>query len=436
MRVAVLGAGVIGTTSAWYLAQAGHEVLVVDRQPEAGLETSFANGGQISVSHSEPWANPGAPFKVLRWLGREDAPLLFRPSADPQQWLWGVRFLRECLPARTRRNTAQAFALAYYSREQLRELRRVTGIAYDESTRGILQFFTDERDFERARRQSETLRARGFDSMPRTAEECVAVEPALAHARSQLAGGIFTPSDESGDAHLFTCRLAERATAAGVVFRYNVSVRALEVEAGRVARAIIDGEDGTEESLRADAYVVALGSYSPLLLRPVGISIPVYPVKGYSVTLPLQAGDEAPEVSLTDDSRKLVFSRLGSRLRAAGTAELNGYDATLNETRCSALLERTFELFPRAGRRDEAQTWCGLRPMTPSNLPHIGRTRFQNLYLNTGHGTLGWTMACGSARALADMLSGRRPEVEFCFLGSDRSGGGSPLSAAPHPSNS
>jgi D-amino-acid dehydrogenase len=436
MKVVVLGAGVIGTTTAWYLAQSGHEVLVADRQPEPGLETSFANGGQISVSHAEPWANPGAPFKILRWLGREDAPLLFRPGADPHQWLWGLRFLLECLPSRTRRNTSQAFALALYSREQLRALRRETGIAYDELSRGILQFFTHQRDFERARAQVELLRARGFDSVAKSADECVAVEPALAHARAQLAGGIYTASDESGDAKLFTCRLAQYAQAAGVVFRHKVNVRAIEVEAGRVCRIVIDDEAGIEESLRADAYVVALASYSPLLLRPIGISIPVYPVKGYSVTLDLQPGDEAPEVSLSDDYYKIVFSRLGSRLRVAGTAELNGYDTSLNESRCTALLRRSQQIFPRAGSAESAQFWTGLRPATPRNLPCIGRTRYANLYLNTGHGTLGWTMACGSGKALADIVSGKRPEVDFGFLGGEPRAGAGSLATVPRTSNS
>jgi D-amino-acid dehydrogenase len=431
MKVAVLGAGVIGTTSAWYLAQAGHEVLVVDRQPEPGLETSFANGGQISVSHAEPWANPGAPLKVLRWLGHEDAPLLFRPSTDPRQWLWGMRFLLECLPWRSRGNTAQAFALAHYSREQLRELRRTTGISYDESTAGILQFFTSPHDFERALKQVDIMRARGFDAEPKSADECVAVEPALAHARAQIAGGVFTASDESGDARLFTSRLAELARQAGAVFRHNVNVRSIEVEHGRTRRVVIDDEAGIEESLRADAYVVALGSYSPLLLRPIGIALPVYPVKGYSITVPLRAGDLAPHVSLSDDSHKIVFSRLGSKLRAAGTAELNGYDTSMNEVRSAALVKRVFELFPQAGRPQDAQAWCGLRPATPSNLPRIGRTRYANLYVNTGHGTLGWTMACGSGKALADIVSGRRPEVDFGFLGVPRGAAGGALSADP-----
>ncbi|OGA04280.1 MAG: amino acid dehydrogenase [Betaproteobacteria bacterium RIFCSPLOWO2_02_FULL_62_17] len=416
MKVLVLGAGVIGTTSAWYLARAGHEVMVVDRQPEPALETSFANGGQISVSHAQPWANPGAPRKALRWLGREDAPLLFRPSTDPAQWLWGMRFLFECLPHRTRRNTANALALARYSARLLGELRAATGIRYDEQTRGILQLFFSRRDFEEACAPLALLRERGLEVREQNAAQCVALEPALAAVTVPIVGGIHAPGDESGDAHLFTTRLAESARAAGVQFRFNVSVTGIQVEAGRVGRVIIDDEAGIDESLRADAYVVALGSYSPLLLKGVGVSIPVYPVKGYSLTLPLRADDMAPHMSLSDDSHKLVFSRLGERLRVAGTAELNGYDTSLNETRCQALLSRTRELFPRIGRDEEAQYWTGLRPATPSNQPLIGRSRYPNLYINTGHGTLGWTLACGSGRVLSDIVSGKVPEIDVATM--------------------
>ncbi len=417
MQVVVLGAGVIGTSSAWYLSQAGHEVLVVDRQAEPGLEASFANGGQISVSHAEPWANPTAPLKILQWLGREDAPLLFRPHADLDQWLWGLRFLFECLPGRTRRNMETMFALALYSREQLHELRRSTGIQYDSQVRGILHLYEERHEFKRARAHVEFLRARGFDAGLRTPEECVAIEPALAHAKPRFAGGAYAPSDESGDARLFTKNLSDLCAARGVRFRFNVSVKRIETARGRVERIVIDDESGIEESLRADAYIVALASYSPLLLRPIDVRVPVYPVKGYSITLPLGPDDEAPHISLTDHARKIVLTRLGQRLRVAGTAELDGYNTEINEFRCKALVTRTFELFPRAGRPQDAQFWTGLRPATPDNLPLIGRTRYPGLYLNTGHGTLGWTLACGSGRALADIVSGRIPKPDFRFLG-------------------
>lgn len=431
MKVIVLGAGVIGTTSAWYLARAGHEVVVVDRRSHPGLETSFANGGQISVSHSEPWANPTAPFQIVRWLGREDAPLLFRPRLDREQWLWGLRFLRECLPARARRNTAQALALAIYSREQLQELRHETGIEYDARTRGILHLYEDRRELSHARAQVEFLRARGLDVSLKTLDECVELEPALRHAAHRFAGAAYARTDESGDASLFTRNLGELCRRRGVGFRFNVNIARIECDRGRVARVVVDDPQGAEESLRADVYVVALGSYSPLVLRPIGIAVPVYPVKGYSITLPLAAGDEAPVVSLTDHSRKLVFSRLGERLRVAGTAELNGYDSEINAVRCKALVDRCFELFPRAGRPGDAQFWTGLRPATPSNLPIVGRSRIENLYLNTGHGTLGWTLSCGSGRALADIVSGLRPEPQFGFLGLEPKKKGAAVPAAP-----
>ncbi len=433
MRVIVLGAGVIGTTSAWYLAQSGHEVMVVDRQPEPALETSFANGGQISVSHSEPWANPTAPLTILKWFGREDAPLLFRPRADLAQWLWGLRFLLECLPGRTRRNTDSAFTLALYSREQLRQLRRDTGIRYDFDTRGILHLYEDDGEFEHAGKQAELLRARGLDIEIKTPEGCLMIEPALKHSIGRVVGGAYAASDECGDAQLFTRALSDLCGAQGVSFRFNVSVKRLEAARGAIERVVIDDEKGIEESLRAEAYVVALGSYSPLLLAPVGVSVPVYPVKGYSVTLPLEPGDEAPQTSLTDHARKIVISRLGDRLRVAGTAELNGYDTEMNEPRCAALVKRCVEWFPNAGRPERAQFWTGLRPATPSNLPLIGRSKYSNLFLNTGHGTLGWTLACGSGRALADIVSGRKPDPEFGFLGFESKAKRATLSVTPHP---
>jgi len=418
MKVVVLGAGVVGTASAWYLARAGHAVTVIDRQGAAGLETSLANGGQVAASHAEPWANPGAPGKLLQWLGREDAPLLFRMRADARQWAWGLRFLLECLPWRTRANARAILSLALYSRAELQRLRGETGIRYEQETRGILHFYTDPAELDRAVRQAEALRAFGCERAVKTPDECVAIEPALAHARARLAGGTYAATDESGDAHKFTQALAALAEGHGVRFRYGCSVERLETEHGRVASLIVhDMHDGAEESVTADAYVVALGSYSPLLLAPIGISIPVYPVKGYSITIPLEAGDEAPRVSLTDEAAKIVFSRLGERLRVAGTAELSGYDTEIRAERCEALLRRTYGLFPRAGRAERADYWTGLRPATPSNIPLIGRTRLPNLYLNTGHGTLGWTLACGSGKALADLVGGKRPEPDFRFLG-------------------
>src|SRR5512139_4296253 len=416
MRVIVLGAGVVGTTAAWYLSCAGHEVTVIDRQPDAALETSFANGGQISASHAEPWANPSTPAKVLKWLGREDAPLLFRLRADPRQWVWALRFLVECLPARSLANTKQLLALALYSRDRLAELRRDTGIEYDHRARGILQFFTDAAALERAAAKAAFMRAMGCEREVKSAAETLALEPALAGAPIRLAGAIYTPTDESGDACKFTQGLARLAGARGVEFRFGCTVRRLDVAGDRVSSVVVAGPGGADERVLADAYVVALGSYSPLLLRTGRISAPVYPLKGYSITVPLGEGDVAPQVSLTDESAKLVFSRLGERLRVAGTAELTGYDTAINRVRCEAIVRRTRELFPRLSHPDRAEFWAGLRPATPSNVPLVGRTRYANLYLDTGHGTLGWTMAAGSGQAIADIVSGRRPDMGFRFL--------------------
>ncbi|MGV3628139.1 MAG: D-amino acid dehydrogenase [Betaproteobacteria bacterium] len=417
MKVIVLGAGVVGTTAAWFLAKAGHQVTVIERQPAAGLETSFANGGQISVSHAEPWANPGAPLKVFQWMFREDAPLLFRPRLDPRQWQWCLEFLRECTPARTRHNIRQLVNLGLYSRGLLRELRAETGIKYDHLERGILHFYTSQQAFDAAQEPARIMREFGCELDMKTPEECVAIEPALAHARTGITGGSLTPSDESGDAHLFTQRLAALCKQSGVRFLYDHTITHIATTGGAVSGISVTGADGRAGLSTADAYVVALGSYSPQLLAPLGVRLTIYPAKGYSVTLPVKDPARAPSVSLTDDEYKLVYSRLGNRLRIAGTCELNGYDTALNEVRCQAIIRRTEELFPGAGDVTQAQYWTGLRPATPSNVPYIGKTKFANLYLDTGHGTLGWTHACGSGRAIADIISGKTPEVDFAFAG-------------------
>lgn len=417
MRVFVLGAGVVGTTAAWYLAKGGHEVTVFDREPGPGLETSYANGGQISVSHAEPWANPSAPMKVLRWLFKEDAPLLFRLRADLRQWSWGLRFLRECVPSRTHENIAQIVRLGVYSRGRLKALRAETGIQYDHLERGILHFYTNRQTYDRALGPAELMRRYGCNRSVRTADECIAIEPALASLRDRLAGGTYTVEDESGDAHKFTNRLAALAAGRGVVFKYGHTIESLEQTAGRVARLHVQDDEGHRRFFEADAYLVALGSYSPLLLRPLGIRIPVYPVKGYSATLPISDPGKAPCVSLTDDEYQIVISRLGERMRVAGTAELNGYNTELNTRRCHALVRRFASVFPGAADISRPQFWTGLRPATPGNVPLIGRTRIGNLFLNTGHGTLGWTDACGSGQAIADIVSGIRPDVDFRFVG-------------------
>jgi D-amino-acid dehydrogenase len=415
MKVMVLGAGVVGTACAWYLRQAGHEVTVLERQPGPALETSFANGCQISVSHAEPWANPSSLLKVVRSLGREDAPLLFRLRADPLQWRWCLQFVRECRPARVAANLRQIVSLADYSRRSLQALRAETGIEYDSLTRGILHFYTDQQEFDKSCRAAAAMRELGCPRMTVDADEVVRIEPALAAARAKLVGGDFTASDESGDVYKFTSRLAARGQAEGIGFLYNMTVTRLLVDAGKVSGVeVIDGE-GRHQVLHADAFVVALGSFSTALLAPLGVRLLVYPGKGYSATYPITDAAAAPTVSLTDDGHKLVLSRLGSRLRVAGTCELNGYSRELNPVRCEAITRRVRALFPDACDYDRPRYWAGLRPLTPSNVPYIGKTRYANLYLNTGHGTLGWTMGCGSGRALADIISGREPEVAFAF---------------------
>ncbi|HEX5091493.1 MAG TPA: D-amino acid dehydrogenase [Burkholderiales bacterium] len=415
MRIAVLGAGVVGVTSAWYLARAGHEVTLLDRQPDVALETSFANGGQISAGHAEPWAKPSVVPKILRWLGREDAPLLFRPRADLRQWLWGLRFARECLPGRFERNTRLLAGLAGYSHECLKALQAELRLDYHRVARGILHFCDSQADFDALAAHATTMRGLGIRRDVKSAAECLALEPALRDSEVRVVGGVHTPDDESGDAREFTVQLAARLESLGVEVRKDTEVTGLEVERGAVhAVRTASGP------VAVDAAVVSLGSYSPLFLARYGISIPVYPMKGYSVTLsiPTDMLAQAPTLSLTDEGHKLVISRFGDRLRCAGTAELAGYDTSINTVRCEAIVRRLRRLFPRLSGAGAPAYWTGLRPATPNNVPVIGRARFPNLYLNTGHGTLGWTLAAGSARALADLVAGRRPEVDFEFVAS------------------
>jgi D-amino-acid dehydrogenase len=412
VKIIVLGAGVVGVASAWYLAAAGHEVTVIERREAAGLETSFANGGQVSAGHAEPWAKPSAVPQILRWLGREDAPLLFRPRASWAQWEWGLRFLVECLPGRFERHSRTLAGLAAYSRDCLRALRAELGLRYDHLERGILQFATNRRDFDAMARHAGSMLALGVRREVKSAAQCLELEPALGQSNDPVVGGVHDPNDESGDACRFTQELARIAASRGVVFRFGAAIEAIEASSDAVEAIRLQSERAT-----ADAYVMSLGSYSPLLLAPLGIRIPVYPLKGYSITLPLGPAElaAAPTVSLTDEAFKLAISRLGNRLRAAGTAELAGYDTSVNSVRCAAIARRIRDLFPALGGIATVENWTGLRPATPNNVPVIGKTRFRNLYLNTGHGTLGWTLACGSGSVLADLIAGRRPQVAFPF---------------------
>lgn len=415
MHVIILGAGLAGVTSAWYLRRAGHAVTVVDRQSAAGLETSFANGGQISASHPEPWANPGAPAQILRWLGREDAPLLFRPRLDWAQWSWGLRFLLECLPGRSRRNTIAIARLALHSRDCLHALLAETGIEYDRLQKGILHLFFSPRAFAEAGARAALLHEFGMRAEVLAARDCVSIEPTLSDCRDNLVGGLYAPEDETGDAFAFTQQLAERCRQAGVVFRFGMRVGMLAEGRNGIRAALARTEDGATVEVGGDAFLLAFGSHSAALARPLGEHLPVYPVKGYSVTLPLADAASAPAVSITDESRRIVCSRLGNRLRIAGTAELTGFDDRVNPARCGAILRRARQLFPHIAEAGAAEYWAGLRPATPGNVPIIGRGRPANLFYNTGHGTLGWTLACGSGQAIADIVDGRRPGFAFPF---------------------
>ena len=421
MRVLVLGSGLLGVSSAYYLSQLGHDVTVIDRQASPAAETSFANGGQISVSHAEPWANPSAPLKVLQWLGKEDAPLLFRIRADMRQWLWGLQFLRECTPARTSHNIKQIVRLGTYSRDMLQALRRDTGLSYAQRTQGILHFYTTQKEFDGALKPAELMRLLGCERQVISVDEAVRLEPALQHIRPQLAGATYTAEDESGDANMFARELVKLCQNAGVKFLMSHTVTALREAGGEIDHVEATDSEGRFQRVRADAYVMAMGSMSPIYAAPLGIQLPIYPAKGYSVTMPVVDAAKAYQVSLTDDEYKLVFSRYtteaGDRMRIAGTAELNGYDRYLNRVRCEAIVKRVAQLFPGAGDAEQAQFWTGLRPATPSNVPLIGKTKLNNFYLNTGHGTLGWTHACGSGKSIARIISGLAPEVDFAFQG-------------------
>ncbi|MBC8267642.1 MAG: D-amino acid dehydrogenase [Rhodospirillaceae bacterium] len=419
MTTLVLGAGVIGVTSAYYLARAGHKVVVIDRQPGPALETSFANGGQISASHTEPWASPSNVPNIIKWLGRDDAPLKFRLKADPALWSWCIRFIANCTKGRADINTERMLRLALYSRDLLADLRHDTGIEYDQLSTGILHIYRDKKALAAARERMILMNDLGLDRTLLDVESCQALEPALKTAAQNglISGGIFTPGDESGDAHTFTTALAGMAEKMGVQFRYNCRINDLVVKDGRVKAAQTNQGD-----FDATSCVVALGSYSPLLLKPLGISLPVYPAKGYSVTLDVGDSPDAPFVSLIQDELKLVYSRLGGRLRIAGTAEIAGYDTQVDDQRARQILKAALTLFPDSPRTESGEFWAGLRPKTPDSVPIIGKTTIENLHLNTGHGTLGWTMACGSAKVLADLVSGNEPEISLDGLGINRFG--------------
>jgi D-amino-acid dehydrogenase len=411
VKVLILGSGVIGVTSAYYLARAGHEVTVIDRQPKPALETSFANAGEVSPGYSSPWAGPGVPVKAIKWLLMKHGPLVIRPKPDPVMWIWLLKMLRNCTSARYAVNKGRMIPIAEYSRECLRALRSETGIRYDERERGTLQLFRYAAQLDQTAGDIAVLKQYGvpFEVLDRAG--CVAAEPALSAVQDKIAGGLRLPLDETGDCHMFTQALALEAEKLGVRFAFNVGIEGLTADATRVIGVVTSAG-----VMQADAYVVALGSWSPRLVRPLGISLPVYPVKGYSITVPVSDPDAAPVSTVMDESYKVAITRLGDRIRVGGTAEVSGYSTKLYAARRATLDHSLTELFPRGGDLGKATFWSGLRPMTPDGPPVIGATRYANLHLNTGHGTLGWTMACGSGRVLADLLSGRKPDIDTSEL--------------------
>lgn len=416
MRILVLGGGVIGVTTAWYLARSGHEVRVLDRQAGPALETSFANAGEISPGYSSPWAGPGVPLKALKWLLMQHGPLALRPGLDPAMWSWLLKMLRNCTSARYAVNKARMVPIAEYSRDCLRELRVATNIAYDERSRGTLQLFRTQKQLDGIGGDVDVLRRYGVPYEVLDRPGCIGAEPALGQVAEKFVGGLRLPDDETGDCQIFTTKLAALASAA-VEFSYGTTIKAIRHDGRRVTGVQTDA--GT---IDADVVVVALGSYSPQLLRPLGIRIPVYPVKGYSLTLPIADASKAPESTVMDETYKIAITRLGDRIRVGGTAEIAGYDLELRPSRRAALEHSVTDLFGGGGHVDRATFWCGLRPMTPDGPPIVGRAGPAGLFLNTGHGTLGWTMACGSARVLADLVSDRTPDIDVADLGVGRYG--------------
>ena len=408
MKVLVLGSGVVGTAVAYYLARDGHEVQVLDRQPGPALETSFGNAGEVSPGYSAPWAGPGVPLKAIKWMLMAHSPLVIWPLLDPAMWRWGAAMLANCTERAYALNKSRMVPIAEYSRDCLKALRADTGIEYDERAQGTLQLFRTQKQLDGIGGDVAVLEQYGVPYEVLDRDGFVRVEPAMALTKEKFVGALRLPGDETGDCFKFSNRLAEMAQALGVDFRWGTPIQALERQGGRIGG--VRTEAGV---LSADRYVLALGSYSPLLLRPLGLRIPVYPVKGYSITVPITDASGAPESTIMDETHKVAVTRLGDRIRVGGTAELAGYSLKLREARRATLNHVVTDLFPKGGDVSKASFWCGLRPMTPDGTPIVGPTPLPNLLLATGHGTLGWTMAAGTGRVIADLVSGRKPAIDI-----------------------
>ena len=425
MRVIVLGSGVVGVTSAYYLARAGHEVTVVDRAAGPALETSFANAGQISPGYAAPWAAPGVPLKAVKWMFQKHAPLAIRLDGTSFQLSWMWQMLRNCTAERYAVNKGRMVRLAEYSRDCLQALRADTGIEYEGRTGGTLQLFRTQQQLDGAQKDIAVLRDANVAYELLGPGELARAEPALAAVSHKLTGGLRLPGDETGDCQLFTTRLAALAGELGVKFRYNTAIDALEVAGGKIA-----GVRCGNETLHADTYVVAFGAYSTQFLADI-VKIPVYPLKGYSITAPIVNAAAAPVSTVLDETYKIAITRFDNRIRVGGMAEIVGFDRKLRHARRETLEMCVNDLFPGGGDTANATFWTGLRPMTPDGTPIVGRTPAANLFLNTGHGTLGWTMSCGSGQLLADLISGRRPAIQADDLSVHRYLG--EIAAAPRP---
>ncbi|MDB5588015.1 MAG: amino acid dehydrogenase [Devosia sp.] len=415
MKVIILGGGVIGVTSAYYLAKAGHEVEVIERQPGVALETSFANAGEVSPGYASPWAAPGIPRKAIKWLLMKHPPLIVKAVADPYMVRWMVQVLTNCTAGRYATNKARMVRVAEYSRDVLKVLRADTGITYDERTQGTLQLFRTQHQVDDAHKDIEVLAQYGVAYEVLDKAGCIAAEPGLGASDAPIAGGLRLPGDETGDCHIFTTKLAAMAAELGVVFRYGVTINGLDVQGGSVT-----GVQTSAGRITGDRYIMAMGSFSPRLGRTIGIDLPIYPVKGYSITAPIVDEATAPVSTVLDESYKIAITRLGDRIRVGGMAELSGYNSDLSPHRKDTLAFVVNQLFPGAGDTVRASFWTGMRPMTPDSTPIIGVSKLPNLYINSGHGTLGWTMACGSARVMTDMISGTKPDIDISDLGPGR----------------
>ncbi|MBQ0936144.1 D-amino acid dehydrogenase [Ideonella paludis] len=407
MKIAILGSGVIGTTAAYYLSRAGHEVTVIERQSGPALETSFANAGEVSPGYSAPWAGPGVPLKAIKWMLMHHSPLVIKPMLDPAMWRWGMAMLRNCTEARYRENKARMVRLAEYSRDCMVQLRADTGIRYDERTQGTLQLFRTQKQLDGIGKDVEILQQYKVPYQVLDRAGYLQYEPALADVQDKFVGALRLPGDETGDCFIFTNEIAKLAQGMGAQFRFNTAIERLVVEGGQ-----LQGVQTSQGLVKADVTLLALGSYSTAMLQAVGVRIPVYPVKGFSITVPISNAAKAPESTIMDETHKVAVTRLGDRIRVGGTAQLSGFDLRLDAGRRKTLEFVVTDLFPKGGDVAQASFWTGLRPMTPDGTPILGPTAIQGLWLATGHGTLGWTMAAGTGRLMADWMGGRKPEIE------------------------